>query len=194
MSCDKVGHLTQFFTRNKSYKVEGIVTKLRKSRYFERLTKYKPFKYVLKQLDGSSLLDIVRQVVLQTRASDRERTVCVCVCLCECMRARARRVCVGELVCMYVYVCVSSRVCCVRVCMCVCICVRMCVYARVCVSLYDSMRACMPVCMRLWVCTCACERVFCMRLWAFQYSANLHWAIQHSENLHSIKERIGNME
>ena len=31
--CDEVGHLTPFFTTNKSNQVEGTVTKLRKSRY-----------------------------------------------------------------------------------------------------------------------------------------------------------------
>ena len=46
-----------------------------------------------------------------------------------------------------------------------CVYERMCVYARVRVSLYDSMRAIMPVCMRLWVCMYACERVLFMRLW-----------------------------
>ena len=46
-----------------------------------------------------------------------------------------------------------------------CVYVRMCVYARVRVSLYDSMRASMPVCMRLWVCMYACERVLFIRLW-----------------------------
>ena len=49
-----------------------------KSRYFERLTKYKRFKYLLKQLDGSSLFDIVRQVVPHTPTSDHEKTLCVC--------------------------------------------------------------------------------------------------------------------
>ena len=71
-----------FFITNKSNKVEGTVTNLKKSRYFERLTKYDRFKYLLKQLDGSSLRE------------------CVCVCLCVCiwlfmhlclyMRARVR--------------------------------------------------------------------------------------------------------
>ena len=56
-------------------KVKGTVTKLRKSRYFKRLSKYVRFKSLLKQLDESGLLDIVRQVVSQTRASDRKRTL-----------------------------------------------------------------------------------------------------------------------
>ena len=55
-------------------KVKVTVTKLTKSRYFKRLSKYVRFKSLLKQLDGSSLLDIVRQVVPQTRISDHERT------------------------------------------------------------------------------------------------------------------------
>ena len=59
----------------------------KKSRYFERLTKYERFKYLLKQLDGSSLLDIVRQVVPQTRTSDHEKH-CVCVCVGVCAHVR----------------------------------------------------------------------------------------------------------
>ena len=55
-------------------KVKGTVTKLRKSRYFKRLSKFVSFKSLLGHLDGSSLLDIVRQVVSQTRDSDRKRT------------------------------------------------------------------------------------------------------------------------
>ena len=53
--------------------VKGTVAKLRKSRYFKRLSKWVHFKSLLKQLDRSGLLDIVRQVIPQTRASDRER-------------------------------------------------------------------------------------------------------------------------
>ena len=51
-------------------KVKGTVTKLRKSRsrFRQRLSKWVRFKSLLKQLNGSSLLDIVRQVVPQTRA------------------------------------------------------------------------------------------------------------------------------
>ena len=84
-----------------------------KSGYFERLTKYDRFKYLLKQLDGSSLLDSVRQVVPQTLASYHERTLCVCVGTRERTRA-----CMGVSLCACVYVCVCLRVCvCVYVCM-----------------------------------------------------------------------------
>ena len=160
MLCDEAGYLTQFFPTNKSNKVEGTVTKLRKSRYLERMTKYERFKYLLKQLDGSSLLDIVRQVVSQTMASDRERTLCVCVYVGVCAHVR---VCVFELVCMYVcvHMCVFT---CMYLCTFVCVCLRVfacvCVYARMHISLYASMRARMPVCLRLWTGMCACERVF----------------------------------
>ena len=146
--CDEVGHWTPFFTTNKSNKVEGTVTNLRKSWYFERLTKNGRFKYLLKQLDGSSLLDIVRQVVPSTRASDRERTLCVCVC-------------VGVYAHVRVGVCVSWSVCiCLRACVCMfpCVCVRMCVCAYACISLwlYARVYACMHA---LWACMCVCERI-----------------------------------
>ena len=71
--------------------------------YFERLTKYERFKYLLKQLDGSGLLDIIRQVVSQTLASYHERTLCVCGC-------KREQACV--LACVFV---------CMRICVCVCV-------------------------------------------------------------------------
>ena len=67
--------------------------------------------YLLKELDGSNLLDSVRQVVPQTLASNHKTTLCVC----GCTRAHARvHACV--FVCMRVCVCV-----CLRVCLCVCV-------------------------------------------------------------------------
>ena len=139
MFCDEVGHLTPFCITNKSNKVEGTVTKLRRSRYFERLTKYERFKYLLKQLDGSSLLEIVQQMVPQTRASDRERTLCVFVWMCACT---CTYVCVSKLVCM----CVCLRVffcVCVYVCVCVCLCAYVCVCERACISLWLHVRVCL---------------------------------------------------
>ena len=55
-------------------KVKGIVTKVTKIQYFKTLSKYLGFKSLLEQLDGYGLLDVVRQVVPQTRASDCKRT------------------------------------------------------------------------------------------------------------------------
>ena len=159
MLCDEVGHSAPFFTTNKSNKIKGTLNKLRKRLYFDRLTKYERFMYLLKQVDGSSLLDIVRQVVPQTPATDSERTLCVCVCVGVCTHV-CICVCVSWFVCVCMYVCVFACVC-VRVCVClhmfVCVCVCL---ARMRVSLYGSMRACISVCMRLWACMCACERVF----------------------------------
>ena len=122
-------------------KVKGSLTKLRKSRYFKRLSKWMRFKSLLKQLNGSSILDIVRQVVPQTRVSDRERTfseqnrvrrgrndkatgtrVCICVCMRMCARAC---LCVNWYVCVCECAHVSGCVC---VCVCVCICLCECMY------------------------------------------------------------------
>ena len=157
--CDEVGHLTPFFSTNKSNKVEGTVTKLRNGRYFERLTKYERFMYLLKHsIDPASL-------TLSGRGSSnsdlRPRKNIVYVCLFGCVHARALT-CVCVWLDLYVCVCVCVLAC-VFVCMCVyvCMCLRVYVcYARMRVSLYDFMRVCMYVCMRLWVCTYACEHVF----------------------------------
>ena len=109
----------------------GALIQILKSRYFERLTKYECFMYLLKQLDGSSLLNIVRQMLPLTRTSDRERTLCVGVCthvrMCVCLYVLVycvwvcSRTCV--CVCLYVLVCMCVCVCdCVRMCVCVCVC------------------------------------------------------------------------
>ena len=120
-----------FLLQINQIKVEGTVTKLRKSRYFERLTKYDRFKYLLKELDGSSLIDSVRQVVPQTLASYHERTLCVCG---------------------WVHASACSRACvCLCVHACLCVCVFACVY--VCVYVYMSVHAFMFVYL--------CARVFC---------------------------------
>ena len=108
--CDEVRNCLLQINQIKS----KAVLQIKKSRYFERLTKYERFKYLLKQLDGSSLLDIVRQMASLTRTSDRERR------LFGCVHARG-------YVCLYVLVCMP--VCdCVRMCVCVCARVRFCFY------------------------------------------------------------------
>ena len=82
------------------------------------------FKYLLKQLDGSGLLDIIRQVVPQTLTSYHERTHCVR----GCTRAHARvHACV-----LYVHACMCV---CVFACVCMCVCVYeySCIYVCICV-------------------------------------------------------------
>ena len=88
---------------------------IKKSRYFERLTKYDRFKYLLKQLDESNLLNIVRQVVPQTLTSYHERILCVCVGTPAHARMHA---CVFVCMRICVYVCVYT---CAYDCMCVCV-------------------------------------------------------------------------
>ena len=137
MLCDEIGHLKPFCTTNKSNKVEGTVTNLKKIRYFERLTKYERFKYLLKQLDGSSLVEIGWQVVPQTLTSDPKELfvfVWVCARTCAC-------VCVGLYVCVWVlaflFVCV---------CMFACVCVRMCLCAHACLFMALCARVCLYAC------------------------------------------------
>ena len=92
---------------------------IKKKPVFRKIDQIWAFKYLLKQLDESSLLDIVRQVVPHTRASDHK----LCVCLCGCVRARAHIcVCVwvGLYVCVCVYVCFRECVCVRGVYVCVC--------------------------------------------------------------------------
>ena len=109
--CDEVRNL--LLQINQIMSGGGHCYKFKKSRYFERLTKYERFMYLLKQLDGSSLLDIVRQMLPLTRTSDRERTLCVCVCVGVCKHVR---MCVS--ICDCVYVCMIA---CIRVCVCACV-------------------------------------------------------------------------
>ena len=109
--CDEVRNFLLQINQIKSRALLQIM----KKPIFERLTKYECFKYLLKQLDGSSLLDIVRQMPKLTRTSDRERTLCVCVCVCVSVR-----MCMSLCACVYVCVCVCVWL---RACVCVCACV-----------------------------------------------------------------------
>ena len=61
--CDEVGHLESFFLLQINQIKSRTLLQIFKKPFFERLTKYDRFKYLLKQLVGSSLLDSVRQVV-----------------------------------------------------------------------------------------------------------------------------------
>ena len=87
---------------------------IKKSRYFERLTKYDSFKYLLKKLDESNLINSVRQVVPQTLTSYHERILCVCVGTPAHARMHA---CVFVCMRMCVYVCMYT---CAYECMGVC--------------------------------------------------------------------------
>ena len=52
---DEIGHIAPYFTTNKSNKVKGTVTNSETSRYFDRLTKYGRFNYLLIELNPASL-------------------------------------------------------------------------------------------------------------------------------------------
>ena len=122
--CAKVEHLTPFLLQINKIKSRALL-QINKSWYFERFTKYDHFNYLLIQLDESSLLNSVRQVVPQTLASYHERTLCVC----GCTRARMR---VSLCACVYV---------------CVCVCVCMCVY----IYIYECSCIYVCICVRAWV-------------------------------------------
>ena len=89
--CDEVGHLTPFFSTNKSNKVEGTVTNV-KSRYFERLTKYERFKYLLKQVIDPAYLTFFGKWFHEL-GPPTAKEHCVCVFVRVCARTGAR-VCV----------------------------------------------------------------------------------------------------
>ena len=116
---DEIEHLAPYFTTNKSTKVKGTVTNSETSRYFERLTKYDRFKYLLKELDSASLTVCDEWFHKLGPLITKEHFVCVFVC--GCTRAHAR-----------VHACVFTcmRRLCVFACMCVCDCV--CVFVYVC--------------------------------------------------------------
>ena len=140
--CDEVRNFLLELNQIKS----RALLQFKKSRYFERLTKYERFKYLLKQLDGSSLLDIVRQVVPQTRISDHERTLCVFVLVCA-------RTCANVCMCVTPFVCMCL---CVLACLCLCACV--CMFACVCVRMCVCACVCLYAC--VYGCVCMLESVF----------------------------------
>ena len=76
---DEIGHLAPYFTTNKSNKVKGTVTNSETSRYFETLTKYDRFKYLLKELDPASLTVFGKWFHKLGPPITKDHFVCVCV-------------------------------------------------------------------------------------------------------------------
>ena len=124
------------------------LSKFKKSRYFEKLTKYECFMYLLKQTTRWIQPPWHCPASGSTNSDLRPRKNSVCVRVIVWVRARTcASVCVSRFVCMCMCVCL-------RVFACVCVCMLACVY------LFMTLCACMSVCMRLLACTYACERVF----------------------------------
>ena len=84
---DEIGHLAPYFITNKSNKVKGTVTNSETTRYFETLTKYDRFKYLLKELDPTSLT--VSGKWFHKLGPPITKEHCVCVCAHASTRSRA---------------------------------------------------------------------------------------------------------
>ena len=104
---DEIGQLASYFTTNKSNKVKGTVTNSETSRYFERLTKYERFKYLLlKELDPTSLTVSGKRFHKLEPPIKKEHFVCVCMCTRAHARVHAcvitcmRRLCVFACMCV----------------------------------------------------------------------------------------------
>ena len=110
---DEIGHLAPYFTTNKSNKVKGTVTNSETSRHFERLTKCRRFKYLLKELDPAAFIACDKWFHKLGPPITKEHFVCVCARehTLACMRV-SLHACV-VFACIHVHICVI-------VCVCVC--------------------------------------------------------------------------
>ena len=115
---NEIGNLASYFTTNKSNKVKGTVTNSETSRYFERLTKYDRFKYLLKELDPAFLTVCGKWFHKLGSPITKEHFVCVCVhagtrsSACVCLYMHASSLCVCMYACVIACVCLYT---CVRV-------------------------------------------------------------------------------